>query len=313
MEAARRFTVLVIGALVLAGCTGQGGSTKDEADDGAAGPLDEIVRAATEKSHAALAARIVEGEERIARCMGELGFEYVPSPDSYVTVAQEDIEGPRPGSREYAEQFGYGIAHSPGVVTSSGADPNQETLDALSPEAREQYEIALNGDVATWGAEPPRLEDQGCRGQGLADVWQDEPDPFGEEVRAELARIETELLPAAERVAELDARWAACMADAGYPGLTSHASASEALAEEFLAGGAGAGTVGEDGLTSAQRLFLEREIAQATADWRCRDELGYDAVAREVRAELQQEFVDAHREELDAWVAREAEAEPATG
>jgi len=303
MEAARRFTVVVIGALVLAGCTGQGGSTKEEADDGAAGPLDAIVRAATEMSDAAFTARIVEGEDGVARCMGDLGFEYVPAPDSYVSVAQEDLEGPHPGSREYAQEYGYGIARAPGIVTSSGEDPNQEIVEGLAPEALAEYEIALNGDVATWGDEPPPLEKQGCRGQGLADVWSGEPDPLAAEAQAELERIETELVPADERVAALDARWAACMADAGHPGLISHSAAKEALAEEYLAGGAGAGAIGEDGLTKAERSFLEREIAQATADWRCREDLGYDAVVREVRDAFEQEFVDAHRAELDAWLA----------
>lgn len=49
------------------------------------------------------------------------------------------------------------------------------------------------------------------------------------------------------------------------------------------------------------RAFTEREIATAVADAGCKAEVGYDDGYREINHEHQQEFVDRHRAELDAW------------
>jgi len=57
---------------------------------------------------------------------------------------------------------------------------------------------------------------------------------------------------------------------------------------------------------AGQAELAAAEVALATADWDCREESDYDAVWREVRSRLQQEYVDAHRDELDAWVEAHA-------
>lgn len=308
MGAAHRVVLAsLVGALALAGCTAQGGEKKVMDDDGGPGPLGSIAMAVTEVSDAELKARIVAAEEAVAACMRELGFEYVPAPENYGFTSTEDAEGPEPGSLEFAEEHGYGIARGPGISLAAGPDPNEEIRAGLSPEALEEYERAYLGDPESWGEQPPPVEEQGCSGKGAASVFGEEPDPFDAEVRAELERIEIELVPNDPRVRKLDGTWAACMAEAGYPGLSSPASAEEELFEEFLTSGAGAGAVDADGLTAAAREFLEKEIAQATADWHCRAELGYDAVVRAVRNAFEQKFVDAHRAELDAWAARKSD------
>ena len=40
---------------------------------------------------------------------------------------------------------------------------------------------------------------------------------------------------------------------------------------------------------------------RAVADFDCRDEVDYDKIQLEVNSEYQQEFYDAHKDELEAW------------
>ena len=43
------------------------------------------------------------------------------------------------------------------------------------------------------------------------------------------------------------------------------------------------------------------EIELAVADFDCREEVDYDKVQLEVTADAQQQFYDAHKDELEAW------------
>lgn len=55
--------------------------------------------------------------------------------------------------------------------------------------------------------------------------------------------------------------------------------------------------------THDARTSGQAEVAVATADLRCREETGYARAHRDVDRELQQRFVQEHRDELDAWIA----------
>ena len=86
-----------------------------------------------------------------------------------------------------------------------------------------------------------------------------------------------------------DAAWSACMSEAG------HDVASPDEAEQQA---------------SAAVTFItddpevqEAEIALAVADLTCRDSTGYTESTRAAWHTLQQEFVDAHRDQLEALVA----------
>jgi len=72
-------------------------------------------------------------------------------------------------------------------------------------------------------------------------------------------------------------------------------------------GAAGGAPEGEDGLLPGQAELRAEDVALATADRGCRDRNDYEVGVARARDDLQREYVDAHRDELDAWVKRFAQ------
>lgn len=301
-------------ALVTAGCGGE--DAPSSASNPTHGPAEAYVEAA-------LGFSVEEGaqlgmllEERIAACMAQLGFEYVPDTSNHARTDLSAIDPP-PGTREFAEHYGYGFAAMPDEMRTTNvvASPNDAIVAAMSPEQREAYERALWGEVAVSGEDGGELG--GCFREARDEVFGDrERDPVRAALEDEIARIDAEAAPADPAVAEVAAAWSACMADAGHPGYARPDDAEAAAWDRWLAfndgiGAAGGGQVEGDGEgggggggggVRGQVLLAADEAALATADWDCRAETGYDAVWAEVRSRLQQEYVDANRAELDAWV-----------
>lgn len=246
-------------------------------------------------------------EELVAACMAEQGFEYVPDTSTYHRDGLSELDYP-PGTREFAAQYGYGIASMPGKVVGDEPSTNAEITAAMSEEELDAYERALNGDAVVDGDEDAELG--GCVRAARNEVWGDrELDPVRASLEDEIARIDTELAPADDAVIAAAAEWSACMADAGFPGYATPDAAEEAAWQRWLAFNEGLvvdplGNAPVDGSIPGQDQMEAEEAALATADWDCRAEADYDAVWREVRNRFQQEYVDAHRAELDAWVER---------
>jgi hypothetical protein len=305
-------------ALLLAatGCAG-GDQSPSATPAPATGPAEAYLEAALGFTADDVAAAALRAEELIAACMAKEGFEYVPDVSGYGLTDLSEVEPP-PGTREFAAQFGYGFAALPeGMVTrgpAQGANPNDAITAAMSEEEHETYTRALFGDVALEGAD----ESGGCFEEARAQVWGDrETDPVRTALEDEIARIDAEVAPQDPAVVEAAAAWSACMADAGFPGFANPPQAEQAAWDRWVAfneglaadaaGGTGAaGAPTDDGAPAGQADLAAAEVALATADWDCREESDYDAVWREVRSRLQQEYVDAHRDELDAWVEAHA-------
>ncbi len=291
--------------VLVAGCSGDAAPSAEPTRG--PGPAEAYLEAAlgVTPDGADRAAR--EMEESIARCMGEQGFEYLPYTGAYVAVDLQESDPP-PGSREFAEQHGYGFAAAPeGMRPDVQAEnPNDAITAAMSEAELEAYTAAL------WGEQDADVEGEptvgGCFGAAREEVW-DVDDPVRAALEAEIARIDAEVAPTDPAVVEAAAAWSGCMADAGHPGYVDPSAPEQEAWDAWVAfnddvaadpaGGAeaaaGGGVVGQADLAAA-------EVALATADWDCRAAAGYDAVWREVRDRLQQEYVDAHRAELDAWV-----------
>jgi hypothetical protein len=239
--------------------------------------------------------QFLQGEEAVAACMAEAGFEYVPTLTHFF-VGEEDA--PQIGtSRESAEQYGYGMTTGwvdPTVQQATGEDPNTAILAAMSDAERHEYLLAMTGPSSSSGSDGEAdFADLGCYGRALELLETPaQQDPVYRALTAEMARIDADAVPADPRVVQADAEWSECMADAGHPGYPRQPDASARWAEEL-----------GDSYTAGGALAV-RERALATADWDCRDQTGYDDVITSVRNELQQEYVDAHRDELDAWVER---------
>ena len=324
--------VLLAPALALAGCTGEepGPAVPTPTAGDGVGAVDafreqlEALRDLGDAvdQHTAM-------EEDIAACMAALGFEYTPVD----LAAQVDVVtaydlGLDRGSREYAEQFGYGIATDDmgfyALTAARAEDPNAVYVASLTEAARAEYEAALWGDP---GADPFDPDaDRGCSGKAQDRVYlrvpaTDAVDP--EALFAEEALLREAILTD-DRVVATHAEWAACMADAGYPGLADPGDnlvtgdAMLQVREEFdarlVALQAEIPPDVDDpsaraalAALQAKAELADREVAMAVADVDCRESSGYAAALAEVSVERQAEFFEAHRAEYEAYAAAMAE------
>lgn len=282
----------------------------DAPDAPAVGPADAYVNLVLDVSIEEAAQQEMRHEELLAACMAEAGFEYVPSLVNMAGFIDEAAMDPPRGSREFAEQYGYGLVSlPPGVRAPYVENPNDEIVAAMSEAAVAAYFRARDG---AWGEgldadalDPGEgWKPEGCdvwaRGQ-MAAVAADQ-DATYLALKAEVDRIDSDVVPTQPDVVAADAAWSECMADAGFPGYARQPEAEDRERERSEAPDVANGAIGPDGLTDGQRQGLPRERAVATADWDCVDDVGYADVVARVRAEAQQEYVDAHRDELDAWV-----------
>lgn len=306
--------VIAILAAPLAACS-------DAGDVPAVGPADAYVDLVLGVSTEVAERQVMRREETLAACMAEAGFEYVPTLANTVFIDEDAVDPPR-DSREFAEQYGYGLASRPPEVTSpSVADPNADIMAAMSEAELEEYYLARDGtnfqDYVAAGAPEDWVDDWtrgGCAGRAWheADELAPDKDAVYLALKAEIDRIDAEVVPAHPDVVAADSAWSECMADAGFPGYVRQPEAEDRERALSEAPDVATGAIGADGLTDGQREAFPHERAVATADWDCVDEVGYAEVVARVRAGAQQEYVDAHRDELDAWVERYADAEQAT-
>ncbi|MCL3859877.1 hypothetical protein [Actinotalea sp. K2] len=321
--------------LVLAGCSTGGG---DESSTPEAGPLDAFFEQMYgEWSEEDSNAKQNEVEEITARCMQDLGFEYTPvdySSMSGGSYSSDDLDVEW-GSKEFAEKYGYGAttdpwgdAEEPMPDEGEGQewfDPNQEYLESMSETEQAAYYEALYG-VQTFDESDPEAEVEwdweqaGCSGKAQHEVWDTDGgfnDPQFEALQEEMNTM-WESSMNDPRVTELNSKWSTCMADAGYSGFAAVGDAENSIHERVNAIYDGYEWT-EDSTEEDWEAFqatvdsqlaeiTEEEIATAVADWECKDKIRYDKVQRDVNFEYQQEFVDAHKAELEAWVAAFNEA-----
>jgi len=278
----------------------------DASDAPAVGPADAYVNLVLDVSIEEAEQQEMQYEELLAACMAEAGFEYVPSLVNMAGFVDEAAIDPPRGSREFAEQYGYGLVSlPPGARSPVIENPKDEIVAAMSEAEVAEYFRARDG---AWGEGAPEpgedWKPEGCdvwaRGQ-MAAVAADQ-DATYQALKAEVDRIDSDVVPTHPDVVAADAAWSECMADAGFPGYARQPEAEDRERERSEAPDVANGAIGPDGLTDGQREGLPHERAVAVADWDCVDDVGYTDVVARVRARAQQEYVDAHRDELDAWV-----------
>lgn len=311
------------------------------------GPLDEFqsrifgwsTDPAQQETQAEAQARIDregrEDQEMIAACMAEQGFLFNVRTENFGSVIfMDELDGPAWGTREFAEIYGFGMANDPwaqqrdeiGISDSEvvWVDPNQELLDSMSDAERAAWEEALWGapqDGDTWD---PMLA--GCNGQAQAARWPEQ------NVDAQFVTLQNEMdlvwqqMQNDPRLTARNAAWATCMASAGYPGFADLNALHQSLNDEW---GLVQGWVqnneiwgnwnwdlhpegpDESDLFEANPAdiddFGQREIALAVANFDCQQQVNWERIERDVNMDLQQQFVNQHRDELEAW-AQFAEA-----
>jgi hypothetical protein len=258
-----------------------------------------------------------EEEQLIADCMRAEGFEYVP----YV-VDPSDSDHPFEDAYalppdEFAAAYGYGISTTWADIERP-EDPNEAIRDAMSPAELEAYWVAMHGERADGyeefpGKSPPPLAQSGCAGKVAEQVYGnlDEygRDPQWEALASDLSALDIRI-DDDPRVIQAEDAWIACMAEAGYPGI-DHIGGGQILLANRIDDvleieGSEALKPWNEADPEALRELQHFEIAIASADQACRVE-HFDEVFREVRTELEAEFVEEHRDELERHRERLAE------
>ena len=293
-------TVLTLGAL-LAGCAAE--PAPEEVREGP-GPLSEIAMSgglAGDDAGSVIAA-MTRREEAVAACMHEAGFSYapqIPQPDQ-VTFHPDDTEVL--GPVEFAERYGYGMWHPPdnggGIEFAMTEDPEHTAyLASMSDTEAAAYETALWGPIIEEGPDGSVSREGGCR-----DRWS-EPPGRDEAERAHLRGVADEMYAFFDTLADdpafddLNREWSACLREAGYDAARpedarGQAEATFAAALEAADYQLTAAMVAEHG---------SAEIALATADAVCREQVDYEARHATIQWDLEQEYVDAHAADLEAY------------
>lgn len=263
------------------------------------GPLDAYLGlAGVFESPEEIAAYVARRENVVATCMAEQGFDYTPVLPKVDEI--EYIDGPTPGTREFVDQYGYGLwrpapGGGAGYMWSRGSNPNFDRVETMSEAEGEAYELALWGPVTEVDADGSVGRDGGCSEQpdsprGAGAAWLV---GVQEEATAFLAALDQDT-----RFVEVDAAWASCMADAGF------AERSPAAAEQRTRGDYQALVASDtwpENDVVAERA--DEELRLAVADMDCREATDWTAQHRAIEITLQQEYVDGHRADLEALAA----------
>lgn len=332
-----------LAASTLASCS-QGGGDELTYEDS---PLSEYFGAADlaeqseEEMQAEAEAQEREVEDAVAACMQDEGFEYIPNP-AQVSVGGSDDVVWEPDSRDWVEQYGYGIFNDPWMDQNGDesvdegeyeehVDPNQDYVEALSDSEREAYERTLWGEeVPEEAYDDPDFDynsvDRGCYGTASDEVYgssavYDEFEPLMDKMNELYEQVQS-----SDQMVELDAAWASCMADAGFPGYRTQVEASDAFYEkqnafweeqEEIGADLDWETATEEEIAEYDRLLEEsdpsgtpeweaageEEIKTALADLDCREETDYNDESLKAQFALEEQFIADNEAELEAFRA----------
>jgi hypothetical protein len=250
-------------------------------------------------------------EEQVAACMAEQGFEYIPVDQSQYGGVSMDSGEWDPESREWVEEYGYGAVNFPGSEQKPEqefVDPNQEYVESLSESEMAAYYETLHGPQPTEeeldeeGGYEYDPENAGCYGSAQLEVTGD--DPYSSEEFKPLMDAMNELYSEMQNdpaVGELNAAWSSCMAEAGYSGFATQQDAQNSIYDEINAYYEGQTEHVEDDPALAE--IQEREIDLALADLECRESTDYRQESLRLQFELEEQFVQEHKAELEALKA----------
>ena len=211
--------LIIGGVLVLAACGG-GSDEKDagqtpQPTSGGDG-TEQVGREEFGMTEEQLVNAIEAGESRIAECMADAGFEYIPI-DSETFRDAMDARGTVSGlsDEEFVAQYGYGITTLPPTSDFRFGEENQAIFDDLSSEDQVAYGRTLLGEN-TQATYVNMLEAEdflpagGCTETAIKEVYTEEQlspsffNPFD-------ALVEQD-----PRMIAAQQAWSECMADAGY-------------------------------------------------------------------------------------------------
>ncbi|QTE28597.1 hypothetical protein [Pengzhenrongella sicca] len=265
-------------------------------------------------------AQLARSEEIVAACMQDEGFEYTPQDYSGQAslVDDEDDGMPASDSLEFAQQYGYGATTSQDMPNPDEVqeyvDPNTDYVASMSESEQAAFYLALYGPQSM--SEEPVDEEElqeydwtraGCQGKAQHEVYE-ESQIWDDPEFKELVDAMSELYEDAqtdERTIAAYAKWADCMAEEGYD-FANPQEAQNSINDLIneIPYDEETGTPDEAALAEIR----DQEIATATADRTCQDSTGSARTALEAQFALEQEFIDAHQDELNAMVEKAAQA-----
>jgi len=332
MIARTRFGTLAAAALAatlaLAACSNEPAPkpTPTPTDEGS--PLEALLQDYLgDWSNEDVTRQLVAMEDLVATCMAEQGFDYTPV--DYAAMGLDltgETLGLEWGSKEFAEQYGYGITTDPvlGANAEQPEDPNAEYVAGMTPTEQEAYYTALYGVHYAEMSDPQAVaeagwdwRDLGCTGSAQNEVLSG--DAAQQDQFAALQQEMTLMMEAAAadpRLAQVNADWAACMADAGFPDLAKVGDPEAALGAEVAAlqqaaaaqidptvpTGPGSAEQVQAAMQEQLDEITQREIDTAVADAQCRADVGYDDARRAIDTEYQVQFLAEHRTEVQDWL-----------
>ncbi|MGO1315879.1 MAG: hypothetical protein ACTMIR_02415 [Cellulomonadaceae bacterium] len=217
-------------------------------------------------------------------------------------------------------------------------DPNSDYVESMSSGEQDAYYSALWGNVeyneddydedGMWigEGEDPSMDwrTQGCYGSAQHEVYNDGSsanelydDPAWVEIEEQMMSL-YEQIQTDPKVTQAQSEWSSCMADAGFSyGTQEEAQSSlgdevNAMWEEQYAGMEDIDWEDPEQVAAYEKAssatpegwaeFREREYAVAVADAKCAESSELLTTTVAVQLELEQQFVDDHRAELDAIV-----------
>lgn len=340
---ARLSAIAAVLAVALAGCSGNSAPEPPEE-----GPLTKYLSALTdgqEFTQEQFDQEQLKVEELVAACMQKEGFDYKPNPqNSGGMISRDDDNGPQWGTMDFAKQYGYGIVNSPWQneepPTDDYVDLNAAYVNSLNESEQQAYNETLYGPGPTeeqqaemneGGSYTSDWTQEGCQGAANHKVRTESnsagaafEDPDFADLFASMQEVWSSAYDPTKStnddIAKLNAKWADCMADAGYPGYTSSQDATTAIIDAFNELSSAGDPAGDQ---SAEQTappppnkkdldaLGKREIDTAVADMGCKEKIDFDKQQQKIGFAIEQAFVDEHKTELDALLAKYAATSPA--
>lgn len=233
----RPFIIAMALVLFLTGCSG--GDNTDGSPDASDGELTlsdfipgavDFGEANDEEEYYRQQERVAQ--EKIAACMAEQGFEYIP----YVrNQDQGDFSGPD-SHEEFVAQYGFGIStmiledqrfDEEAMEAEMAKDPNNAIAEAMSQSELDAYYAALYGAEPVFdetfaedspGVTVAAFEPSGCQNTAYEETFNqgaqaqmEFQEQFGQSMEGLYSNLESD-----PRIAALEGEWSSCMAESGY-------------------------------------------------------------------------------------------------
>lgn len=316
-------------AVLLTGCSGEASNNDGAVASGIIQsepqvfPLDEFIgdfwssEFLDEEERRQQEADIRFRRDYITQCMHQAGFAFNPDllPGDLMlsNIVETPIATPelwRRNDRDWIAQWGYAIVNRPEDLSVNTGDFNTDD-HGMSEAELVAFTRALTGSLfepseGGSGTVGDLFRDGGC--WGAAELALSETQPRGalwtDEFRPLLLAMNAMNEELSDEITDAEREWSACMADAGFPGLTDRWAAQDQIirSQSVIWNMPGAILPADrtvDNWPELRDLF-DREIETALADYDCRIEVNFQARQDARRIERETQFVTDHRTELEA-------------